>query len=78
VVAGVAGGLGVYFGVDSTVVRLLFILVTLFGGSGILIYLIMWVMVPSDGEEASVEKTVRKNVEEIKMAAEKLVRSVKE
>lgn len=37
---GVCGGLAEYFGIDSTVVRLLWILFTLAGGAGILVYII--------------------------------------
>lgn len=37
---GVCGGLSEYFGVDSTIVRLLLVLFTMLGGSGLLIYII--------------------------------------
>lgn len=46
VVGGVAGGLAEYFGMDPTIIRIIFILLTLMGGSGILIYLILWIVVP--------------------------------
>jgi phage shock protein C len=45
-IAGVCGGIAAYLGWDPTVVRLLWILLTLAGGSGILIYLILWVVMP--------------------------------
>lgn len=45
-IAGVCGGLAEYFNVDPTWVRLLFVLVLLLGGSSILIYIIMWIIVP--------------------------------
>jgi len=51
VIAGVAGGIGEYFAIDPTLIRLLFILLTIFGGSGILIYLIMWLIMPSDSSK---------------------------
>jgi phage shock protein PspC (stress-responsive transcriptional regulator) len=44
--AGVAAGLAAFFGLDVTIVRLIFILLTLFGGSGVLIYIILWLIVP--------------------------------
>ncbi len=44
--AGVAAGLGKYFGVEAVIVRLIFIALTLFGGSGILLYVILWLLVP--------------------------------
>lgn len=37
---GVCGGIGEFFGVSSSLVRLLFVVFTLMGGSGILIYII--------------------------------------
>lgn len=48
VVGGVAGGLGRYFGVDSVWFRLGFVVFTLAGGSGILAYLIAWIVIPED------------------------------
>jgi phage shock protein PspC (stress-responsive transcriptional regulator) len=45
-IAGVCGGLAEALDIDSTVVRLLFILLALLGGHGILIYLILWVIMP--------------------------------
>lgn len=38
--AGVCGGLGQYFGIDATLVRLAFVIFCLMGGSGILVYII--------------------------------------
>ena len=45
-IAGVCGGLAEYFSVDSTWVRLLFLIFLLFGGSALLVYMVMWVVVP--------------------------------
>ena len=46
IIAGVCGGLGEYFHTDPVWIRLLFVLFTLFGGAAIVIYLIMWIIVP--------------------------------
>ena len=47
IVAGVCAGIGNYLGVDPTVVRLLWVLVTLFSfGAGILAYIIAWIIIP--------------------------------
>jgi phage shock protein C len=46
VIAGVAGGIAQRFGVNSTLVRLAWVLFVLFGGFGILAYLILWVVLP--------------------------------
>jgi phage shock protein C len=49
-VGGVCGGLGAFFGIDPTLVRLLFVIGSLFGWAGFLIltYLIMILVVPEE------------------------------
>ena len=44
--AGVCGGLGEYFGVDPTIVRLIFIVLALAGGPGLLLYIILALVIP--------------------------------
>lgn len=44
--AGVCGGIAEYLGWDPTLVRVAWIILTLLGGSGILLYLILWVVMP--------------------------------
>lgn len=53
VVAGVCAGLAAYFGVDPTLVRLAFVLVTLFGGLGVLFYLFAWIVIPEEGGDGT-------------------------
>lgn len=43
---GISSGLAEYFEMDVTWVRIIFVFATVFGGSGILIYLILWIVVP--------------------------------
>jgi phage shock protein C len=45
-IAGVCGGLAEYFNVDATLIRVLFLILTVFGGTGLAIYLVMWIIVP--------------------------------
>lgn len=45
-IAGVCGGLADYFEIDPTWVRLIFLVFLLLGGSALLIYLLMWLIVP--------------------------------
>lgn len=49
-IAGVVAGLARYFGLEVTVLRLAYVLVSLFSGAfpGILVYLIAWVVIPND------------------------------
>lgn len=46
VLAGVCGGLGQYFGIDATLVRIAFLVAFLFFGFGPLIYIILWLVMP--------------------------------
>jgi len=46
--AGVCGGLAKYFEIDPTLIRLAFVLAVMIGGTGVLAYLIMWVIVPKE------------------------------
>ncbi len=50
-VAGVAGGLGRHFGVDPTILRVLFVVLTFFGGAGLLVYGAIWLLVPDDTQD---------------------------
>ena len=52
---GVCAGLGEFFGIDATLVRLFFVLGTVFGlGSLILVYLLMLVIVPEEPLESTI------------------------
>ena len=46
VVGGVAGGLADYFGMDPSIARFIFVLLVIFGGSGVLLYIILWIILP--------------------------------
>ena len=46
VIGGVAGGLGDYLNIDPVIVRIIFVLLAIFGGSGVLIYIILWIVIP--------------------------------
>ena len=50
VVAGVAAGLANYFDLDPTLVRLGFVFICFFGGSGVLLYLVAWAVLPAGPE----------------------------
>lgn len=47
-IAGVCGGLGKYLEFDSTLIRLAFAFTAIFAGTGILAYLVMWIIMPRD------------------------------
>ena len=46
--AGVCGGIAEYFGIDSTLVRLGWVVFSLLGGSGLLAYILAAIIIPRD------------------------------
>lgn len=77
-IGGVCGGLGAYFQVDPTWMRLLFI-IGIFAGFGILLYIILWIVIPRArttaeklemrGERvnlSTIEKSIKEDIQDIK------------
>jgi phage shock protein PspC (stress-responsive transcriptional regulator) len=50
-IAGVAGGIAQYLGVDPTVIRIAFVVLTILGAAGIPIYAAAWLLIPEEGQE---------------------------
>ncbi|WP_106586401.1 PspC domain-containing protein [Murinocardiopsis flavida] len=61
ILAGVCGGIGEFVGVDANLVRLAFGIFLLLGGSGILLYIIAWLVMPEQGAEGSVLEHIIRN-----------------
>ncbi|MFC2101236.1 PspC domain-containing protein [Bacteroidota bacterium] len=74
IIAGVAGGMGEYFHIDPIIIRILFVVFTLFAGGGLLAYIILWIITPEgemqftklnqehiDNENTSFDKTRQDN-----------------
>jgi len=49
--AGVCGGIGNYFDIDATVIRVIFVLTSFIFGGGLWIYLILWIIMPLNPED---------------------------
>ncbi|MFC2054119.1 PspC domain-containing protein [Chloroflexota bacterium] len=62
-IGGVCGGLGEFFDIDPTLIRLLFVLLTIFGGSGVLVYLVMLLIVPEEPLEGTSSPPVQEMAE---------------
>lgn len=75
IISGVAGGIGEYFEVDPLIIRIVFILLALSGGSGIAVYIILWILIPQEGENRSKGDDIGEN---IKQGANKMVKEIKE
>lgn len=52
-IAGVAGGLGRHFDLDPLIFRVVLVTLAVFGGSGLLLYAVGWLLIPEDGEQES-------------------------
>jgi phage shock protein PspC (stress-responsive transcriptional regulator) len=50
-VAGVAGGLGRHLDIDPVILRVAFVVLTFFGGVGLLLYVALWLLLPDDGRD---------------------------
>ena len=51
--AGVCGGLAQYSHIDATLIRVLFVVLALLGGPGLVIYLLLWILVPDEPEDTA-------------------------
>ncbi|MBP7805045.1 MAG: DUF2807 domain-containing protein [Candidatus Pacebacteria bacterium] len=58
VVAGVASGIAQYFNIDPIIIRIIFVISVFLGGTGILIYIILWIAVP-EAESAAQKLEMR-------------------
>jgi len=77
VIGGVASGVAAFFGADIALIRVLFVIFAIFGGLGLLVYIILWIALPEaktitekmqmQGEPvtlSNIESTVKKNLNE--------------
>jgi len=80
VLGGVCRGLAHYFGTDVRWVRVVFLLLALFGGSGLLLYAMLWVVMPA--AESRADKMAMRgktpNLQNFKKSFEEEVRSLSE
>lgn len=79
-IGGVAGGLGEYFDIDPTLFRLAFVLLTLSGGSGVLLYIVLWIIIPtqSSGQQAATHDAMKDNAKEVEAKAKHFVKEAEE
>ncbi|MFC1750749.1 PspC domain-containing protein [Pseudomonadota bacterium] len=67
-IAGIAGGIAEYFDIEPVIVRIAFLILAFLQGVGILLYIVMWFIIPSKkGKQADV---ISQNTQEIKETAE--------
>jgi phage shock protein C len=56
VLAGVCSGLAQWLGLDVTLMRVIFILFGIVTGTGVLVYLVLWIIIPSSNDDVNVQK----------------------
>lgn len=80
VLGGVCSGMGAYFNIDPVILRIIFVLVLFMGGASILVYIILWIVVPKakttaqrlemKGKEATVSNIAQSFKEEVNEVGE--------
>lgn len=76
-IAGVCTGLAQYFAFDVTLVRLAFVLVTLAGGSGVLLYIILWAVLPVVTAPGLPSPSINSGIDEMRNQAQNVFNKVK-
>ena len=61
-IAGVASGVADFYGLDTSIVRIVWALSILLGGFGVVAYVVMWIVLPESGHERSVAHDIREKV----------------
>src|SRR4051812_17467719 len=64
-IAGVAGGLGEYFDVDPVLIRLLFVVTSFISGAGILAYIVLWIVLPVEGDDTTRMDAFRRDIDDL-------------
>ena len=77
-IAGVAGGLAATFNIDPLLVRIILVALALLNGFGIMLYVVLWLLVPNEGSAAiDAREQVRENVGEMQEVAESVAQRVR-
>ena len=61
--AGVASGVARYFGIDVTVVRIIFAVLAVVGGAGLPLYLAGWLLIPDEDSDQSIASAFIQSVQ---------------
>jgi phage shock protein PspC (stress-responsive transcriptional regulator) len=64
IIAGVCSGLANYFHIDPVIMRIIFVVLLFTGGSGFLVYLILWVAVPSQSVQSNITKRLYRSADD--------------
>jgi phage shock protein PspC (stress-responsive transcriptional regulator) len=73
-IAGVCGGLAEYFDIDPIIVRIAFVASIFFGGLGILLYIVLWIVMPRGTPGVPGQRTAGRGSSAIRIAEERFAR----
>ncbi len=76
IIGGVASGLGDYFDLDPSLVRVMFLVLTFAGGSGLLLYFALWLVLPRESkvkQGAASKETLEDNAREMETKAKETI-----
>ncbi len=77
-IGGVCGGLAEYFNIDPSIVRILFVFIVIYGGTGLLAYFILWIVLPTESAvDMTSDEVISENTKEIKEKIEKGAEGIK-
>lgn len=72
VIAGVCGGIATYLDIEAVWVRLLFILLALASGMGVVIYLVLWLIMPQVDGAGAGTAVLKENLDDMGHSAKRL------
>jgi phage shock protein C len=79
VIGGVCGGLGAHLKIDPVLIRIFFVLLTLGNGIGLLLYFVLWLVIPLEGApDTSTEANLRTGTAEMAEQAQRLGQDVQQ
>lgn len=71
-IAGVCGGVAAYLDIDPTLVRVLWLCAVLFGGFGVLAYILLWIVLPQGEPSTSAVEIAEERYAQGEITAEQL------
>lgn len=79
ILGGVCAGLARYFDTDPLLIRLVFVMITLAHGAGILLYVLLWVLMPEEGVEAppTGSQVIKSGIEGVKQDVARVAEQVR-
>jgi phage shock protein C len=83
ILLGVCGGLARYFDIDPNLIRVIFVLATLLGGTSIIVYIVLALIMPSEASldvdpRTAAQNTINEASEELRKGIDQVVSRVKE